>query len=334
MGRSEDHLDIVISGYGAASENTIAGYRLEQGRELTTWQAQIEQASFICRGEDYLFTITEVDEYAAVHLLKRQENEYLLTDVKRLEGGALCHITYSAKQKVLYGACYATGTVFAIRVEQDRFGEVIYHEIQHKTGEGEVTRAHCVLLYEKEEKLLTVNIALDQIILYKLNQGLPVLWERIDLPEGVGPRHASFSSDESRLYVITEYSNEIFVYRTEDHQLLQRASTLPSGYEGSSNCSTLCMTKEGRYLYAANRGADTIAQFRVNPEGLLEWVAEFPCGGRHPRHMILTDREELLIICNQHSDNVTAFQRSTITGALTEKAFELEFHAPSGIAQL
>ncbi len=327
-------LEIVISGYGAAHEETVVGYRLHPtGRTQTLWHARIEQASFVIPWEDYLFTVTETDDYCVVYLLKSSNGTYRLLDHKKLEGGALCHITYSPKHHTLYGACYSTGTIFGVLVEGERFGTVSFSEIQISDGK-DLTRAHCVLLNAEEEELLTVNIALDEIIIYRLSNGIPVFQERIQLPEGVGPRHALFSEDETKLYVITEYSNEIFVYQYGENKLLQRISTLPATYQGTSNCSALCISKDGSYLYAANRGADTITQFLIDSSGKLEWIKDYTCGGKHPRHMLLTKQNERLIICNQFSDNVVAYAIDKATGELTEQVMNLKFKTPSGVAQL
>jgi 6-phosphogluconolactonase len=327
--------DIVISGYGTSQEETIAGYQIDsKGMIQKLWKAQVDQASYVTRWEDYLFTVTETDEYCIVYLLKRNKDEYFLLDQKKLDGGALCHITYSAKHHVLYGACYTTGTVFGVQVEEDHFGDVIFSEIQHSPSHKSLTRAHCVLLNSREDKLITVNIALDEVISYELKDGVPVFLERLALPEGVGPRHICYSPDETLIYVITEYSNEIFVYNTQGYQLLQRISTLPPEYSGTSNCSTLCMTKDGRHLYTANRGADTITVFRVTGNGELEWIKDYSCGGKHPRHMLLTDQDEMLIICNQYSNNITAYTLNGSTGELREKVLDFEFKTPSGIVQL
>ncbi len=334
--RDQDRtFDIVVSGYGAANEETIAGYRFDMaGKQQRLWQTQIMQASFVCRWEDYLFTVTETNDYCIVYLLKSNQGGYSLIDQRKLEGGALCHITYSPKHETLYGACYATGTIFGIRVEEEGFGDVVYSEVQHSPSGKSLTRAHCLLLNAKEDKLLTVNIALDELICYELKDGIPVFIERVMMPEGVGPRHAIYSADETLLYVITEYSNEILVYQSKGYKLIQRISTLPPSYLGTSNCSTLCISKDGRYLYAANRGADTIALFRVDTEGKLKWIKDYPCGGKHPRHMILTTHDEHIIICNQFSNNVTAYAIDEITGELTEKIIDLTFNRPSGIVQV
>lgn len=334
-GISDRTIKLVVSGYGAAEKATIAGYQLDMtGSAELLWHAQVEQASFVCRWEDYLFTVTEADRESRVHVLRKEKEGYTYLDEKRLEGGALCHIAYSPRHRVLYGACYSTGTVFGVRVEAEGFGDVIYSEIQQSPCGGPLTRAHCVLLNTGEDRLITVNIALDEIIVYELRAGVPQFLERLALPEGVGPRHAVLSADETRLYVITEYSNEIFVFQWGENTLLQRISTLSEAYQGISNCSTLCISGDGRYLYAANRGADTIALFCIDAEGRLTWSKDFSCGGRHPRHMLLTGQNELLIIANQFSNQVTAYAVDKMSGALTAQVASIEFQSPSGIVQI
>jgi 6-phosphogluconolactonase len=190
------------------------------------------------------------------------------------------------------------------------------------------------LLNNEQDELITINIALDQILCYQLTQGVPSLANIIPMPKDVGPRHAIYSADEAYLYVITEYSNEIFVYENETRELLQRISTLRSEYRGISNCSTLCTSKDGKYLYAANRGADTITQFSVTSGGRLNFLQDYSCGGKHPRHMILTKKGDLLIICNQHSNHVVAYIVEEVSGRLGEKVFELEFLSPSGVLEV
>lgn len=326
--------NIIVSGYGNQSQETIAGYLINEfGGHQKLWQASIENASFLCRGEEYLFAVTEHDDYAIIYMLKPEGRECKLLDQKRLEGGALCHIAYSPKNRALFGACYGTGSVFSVSVEADCFGEILYNEVQEAADGRVLTRAHCVLLNHKEDQLLTVNIALDQVIIYLLDQGYPSQPSFLSLPAGAGPRHAVYSGDEKYLYVITEYSNEIFTYRMEDRKLLQRLSTLPEGYSGESYCSTLCFSKDGRFLYGANRGAETIVQFKVNKDGTLIWQEDYPCGGKHPRHMIISGDGRLLMVCNQNSNQVVAFSLEEPTGRLIDKVFELEFYKPSGILE-
>jgi 6-phosphogluconolactonase len=328
-------MELILSGYGSRPRNTIARYTFLNNNTIgLDWQDSIENASFVCQGDGYLFTITEAEDYASVYLYQRIKKGYQLSDQRQLEGGSLCHIAYSPKNKALFGACYGTGTVFSIRVREGKFEEVLFHEIQQGATPSDITRAHCVLLNRMESILIVVNITLDQIYYYEVLEGGLKLSKVVAVPKGVGPRHALYSIDEKYLYIITEYSNEILVY-TNDHEgkLLQRISTLSEGYSGTSYCSTLCFSKNGKYLYAANRGEDTIALFMVNEEGKLSRIAEYDCGGHHPRHMIVSDDGEYLVVCNQKSDLVVFFSLDRKQGFIKAKLLSTEFIAPSGILE-
>lgn len=329
-------MELIISGYGSKPANTIARYTYRNNNFVDLdWQDSIENASFVCQGDGYLFTVTEAEDYACVYLYQRIGKGYQLSDQRKLEGGSLCHIAYSSKNKALFGACYGTGTVFSIRVREGKFEEILFHEIQRGATSSDITRAHCVLLNREESILLVVNIALDQIYYYQVTDGRLLHTNVVAVPKGVGPRHALYSLDEKYLYIITEYSNEIFVY-ANDHEgkLLQRISTLSENYSCTSYCSTLCFSKNGTYLYAANRGADTIALFRVNNEGRLSKIAEYDCGGQHPRHMILTEDGEILVVCNQHSNRVVFFSLDMEQGFIKEKLHVMEFASPSGLLEI
>ena len=81
--------DIVISGYGTSQEETMTGFKIDiTGNRQILWKARVDQASYVIQWEDYLFTVTETNEYCVVYLLKRNQEEYLLLDQKKLDGGA------------------------------------------------------------------------------------------------------------------------------------------------------------------------------------------------------------------------------------------------------
>ena len=328
-------MELIISGYGTETENTVVLYHIgDNGTAQVKWQDKIANASFVCKGEDYLFTVTEEEDYAYVYLYRQTGNTYQRLDSMRIEGGLLCHIVYSPKNKVLYGACYGTGTIFAVRVEKDCFGELLYHEIQRTEDAKTLTRAHCVLLNKQETRLITVNIAQDIIYYYEISEGKLLYNHRFSLPKGVGPRHALLSPDEKLLYIITEYSNEIFIYENEGkHCLLQHISTLSDGFSGISNCSALCFSKNNKYLYAANRGADTVTLFEVQKDGRLIRIKEYDCGGNHPRHMIVSKDGNYLVLCNQNSDNVVIFNLDYTNGSIISQFLTSRFSAPSGIVE-
>ncbi|MDD6040102.1 MAG: beta-propeller fold lactonase family protein [Clostridia bacterium] len=315
----------IISGYGAHLDTTLAMFVDHRGTPL--WTEGIESPSFIAYGDGYLFAITENRFYAAIYAYRKEGLSYRMTDRRSLEGRELCHVVYSPKNRLLIGSCYGSGHVILAAFDPDTglFGEV--QSIEQK-GEKE-SRQHCIVLNRAEDLAYTINLGLDQIIVYRIKGGRLEQKERISVKEGSGPRHARLSADERLLYVITEYSNEIMVYDTSDWSLRQTLSTLPQNYLGSCHCSTLCIAPDGRYLYAANRFADTIAVMEIDHDGLLSLKTTFDCGGCNPRHMELTPDGRDLVICCNHSDWVVFKRLNSETGLPSHTVRELPVQSPS-----
>ena len=315
----------ILSGYGVYLETSLAMFADHRGTPL--WTDGIESPSFIAYGDGYLFAITENRYYAAIYAYRKDGLGYRLTDRRSLEGSELCHVVYSARNHMLFGSCYGSGHLIcaAFDPETGLFGDV-----QSILQEGEKqSRQHCSLLNKAEDRLYTINLGLDQIIMYDIADGKPVNEQRIDAPAGSSPRHARLSTDEKLLYVITEDSNEILVYDTADWTLKQRISTLPERYLGSSHGSTLCISQDGRFMYAANRYSDFITLLEIDADGLLKFVTTFDCGGRNPLHMEITPDGRDLVICCRYSDWVVFKRLNKETGLPSQTARELPVLAPS-----
>ena len=88
-------------------------------------------------------------------------------------------------------------------------------------------------------------------------------------------------------------------------------------HEGRNYPSGLTISPDGHYLMLANRGADTIATFWIDPEtGMARLRDEVPCGGTFPRAIRLDRSGRTLAVANQRSGNVVLFERDFGTGRL------------------
>lgn len=317
----------ILSGYGAHLETSLGLFAEHRGTPM--WTEGIESPSFVAYGDGYLFAITENRYYAAIYAYRKEGLNYRMTDRRSLEGRELCHVAYSAKNRLLLGSCYGSGHVICASFDPETglFGDV--QSILQEGAADRQSRQHCIVLNQAEDLAYTINLGLDQIIVYRIENGTLTEEKRISVKQGSGPRHAKLSADEKLLYVITEYSNEILVYDTASWELRQEISTLPEGYFGSSHCSALCISPDGRYLYAANRYSDSIALMAIGGDGLLTMLTTFDCGGRSPRHIELSPDGRDLVICCQDSDWVVFKRLNKETGLPALTAREIPFMAPA-----
>ena len=320
----------ILSGFGAHLDNSLGLFPEHRGTPL--WTDGIESPSFIAVGDGYLFAITENRYYAEIFAFRKEGISYRLTDKRGVAGRELCHLVYSPKNRMLLGACYGTGHLIhaAFDPESGMFGE--FGALQQQNSEDAQSRLHCIVLNKAEDRIYTVNLGLDQIVVYRLENGTLTEENTIPVKKGSGPRHAKLSADEKLLYVITEYSNEIIIYDTADWSVKQTVKTLPANYFGTSYCSTLCLSPDGRFVYAANRYADIISVMQVDENGLLTLVNTFDCDGRTPRHMEITPDGRDLVICCQDSDWVVFKRLNRETGMPTHTVREIPFLSPSCVA--
>src|SRR5262249_4661072 len=110
---------------------------------------------------------------------------------------------------------------------------------------------------------------------------------------------------------------------------VQTISTLPSDFKGKNTCAEVQVHPSGKFVYASNRGHDSIAVFKIDPvSGKLTLVAHQPTLGKTPRHFGLDPSGNWLLAENQESDNVVVFHVDPATGRLSPTGQQLEIGSP------
>jgi 6-phosphogluconolactonase len=78
------------------------------------------------------------------------------------------------------------------------------------------------------------------------------------------------------------------------------------------------LAPDGAFLYASNRGHDSLAIFRVDGgTGRLEARGHVSSGGKTPRNFAIDPSGRYAYAANQDSDNIVAFKIDKDSGALT-----------------
>ena len=88
----------------------------------------------------------------------------------------------------------------------------------------------------------------------------------------------------------------------------QTLSTLPADFDGQNTCAQIHMTPNGQFLYAANRGHDSIACFAVEPStGGLTSLGQQP-SEPIPRTFGIDPQGRYLYAAGQGSDRLAAYR--------------------------
>jgi 6-phosphogluconolactonase len=166
---------------------------------------------------------------------------------------------------------------------------------------------------------------LDTIFIYKLDTsaGRLVPHAETKIEPGSGPRHFVFHPSEQRYaYVINELNGTVtaFIFDAEQGSLqpIQTISTLPADFTAENNCADIHISPDGAFLYASNRGHDSIAVFRVHLEdGTLSFVEHVSTQGKTPRNFTLSPDGRFLFAANQDTNSIVSYSIDATTGCLT-----------------
>ena len=145
---------------------------------------------------------------------------------------------------------------------------------------------------------------------------------RVDLEEILGPRHFCFHPTLDILYFSNEQGCSVSGYQLDTESgtlsLLQTITTLPEdGFAERNTCSQIQVSASGRFLYAHNRGHNSIACFSVDTA-----TGELTANGivlsePIPNALCLDPQDKFLFSAGQESGRMASFSINPDTGQLT-----------------
>jgi len=171
---------------------------------------------------------------------------------------------------------------------------------------------------------ISADLGLDQLITYRIGgDGSFTRIAALDLPAGAGPRHIALHPNGRFLFVMNELNSTIAALAldaaTGTLSLVDARPAVPAEAAAHNHCSDIQISPDGRFVYGANRGHDSIAAFAVDQDsGKLDLVGFTPCGGSTPRNIALSPSGALFFSANQNGDCITVFSRDAATGRLTD----------------
>jgi 6-phosphogluconolactonase len=239
-------------------------------------------------------------------------------------------------------ANYTGGSVAVFPVSGDgRLGEASAF-VQH-TGHGtnparqEGPHAHSIDLSPDNRFAFVDDLGLDELLVYKFDSAQGSLTPNdppfAKLDAGTGPRHFALRPDGKFGYVVSEMGRSVTVLSNDAAggklQRLQTVSTLPKDFTGRNDDAEIEIHPSGKFLYASNRGHDSIAVFAIDPsKGALTLVEYAPTLGKEPRSFEIDPTGTLLFAENQKSDNIIVFRIDEKTGRLTPTGKVLDVGSP------
>lgn len=241
------------------------------------------------------------------------------------EGKSSCYLSCSPDGRFLYSANYLTGSVTEFELAEDGSIARRVRVIEHQGTCGPVTKrqdrphAHCAV-FTPDGKYLCVNdLGMDSILIYPVTpDGLALPAKVWKAAPGDGPRHILFDESGKYAYAVNELASSVTVLKYSDGTLerIDSLSALPPDCRVATKAAAIRFSPDKRYLFATNRGFDSIACYRIVSPGKLELTDIVPSMGSSPRDFQFLPGGKLAAATNEFSDQVCLFDYEAETGTL------------------
>ena len=248
--------------------------------------------------------------------------------------GKMIHLSFQSTQSAcpcyvckydnhLYTCNYAGGSLSEFITENGTILPMSKHILHYGSSIDAKRQAgphvHYAALSPTHSIMAVCDLGCDQIYLYpySVDTGIENDPTIIFTPKGSGPRHLLFSQDGLFIYVISELSCSILVYRiysTDNIELIQTVSTrFNDKYSEHNLCGTLRFTPDQKGIVAANRGDDNLTLFSINSNGTLCPFSSVKTG-LWPRDMEFSPDGNWLLTANQNDDTIGIYEYKACPG--------------------
>ncbi len=290
---------------------------------------------------DRVYCVSEIDqaEHPTVETFSFDASTLRLLHLasELVNGSWPCHVSLNEEARHLYVSNYASGncSIFAL----DDTGRPHHEVVVQRSGSGphldrqEASHAHCAIASPDGRHLYLCDLGTDKIARHPITDGQVASRHDIELvaTPGAGPRHVVFTPSGQSLLGIHELSSTISLYRIagDEAEEITAISTLPSGWEGTSGTAAIRIHPSGRYIYASNRGHDSVFVAELDEEaGCLTTIGHWPVDGRTPRDIALTPNGQFLLAASQDDHRITVFHVEDDGARLSDTGTRLVVNSP------
>jgi 6-phosphogluconolactonase len=297
----------------------------------------------------FLYAVNEISNYTgeksgavSAFAIDPATGKLTLLNQVASKGADPCYITVDKSGKYVLVANYTGGSIAVFPVLPDGRLGVTSAFIQH-VGHGtnperqEGPHAHSIDLSQDNRFAIVDDLGLDETLVYKFDstKGSLILndppFAKAD--PGAGPRHFALHPNGKFAYVVNEMGSTVSAFSYDGSagalRPLQTISTFPKDFSGHNDDAEIEIDASGKFLYASNRGHDSIAVFAIDPEkGSLTLIEYAPTKGQTPRSFEISPGGALLFAANEKSDNIVVFRIDSKTGRLTPTGKVLDVAEP------
>jgi 6-phosphogluconolactonase len=298
-------------------------------------------------GHDYVYSASELDmfegkptgEVASFRLVK---GELQPLSARNSAGVGTCHVAIDHTGQMLIAADYVGGSTASFRIADGQLSEPVWTERYtfHGPNADRQKTAHAHFSsFSPDNRFAYINdLGGDCIHIYRPDPATAAMKPAGTYrgAPGSGARTLHFHPNGHTAYCMNELTSTVDVleWHKADGRLtlVTRINLLPGDYQGPTRGCDTVISRDGRFVYFANRDDNFLYSFSADGKtGALTPMARSNCGGKTPRNFVLDPTERWMLVANQDSNLVSVFARDPATGKLADEGKSVAAEAPMRI---
>ena len=290
--------------------------------------AKLNNPSYVAVSHDgnRLYAVSERDDSkVSVFEITKDGTNLKPVSSKKVNGAAACYVSSNRDDTELFVSNYVSGTFSFLPLDEN--GKILSVE-NLKPGTAskvDTTRqmaphAHSIAPGPFGKYVYGADLGADRIFIFRKKDNGFVLHKEVVMPPGTGPRHFAFHPDGEIMAVLGELNSTITIVKKDDDGCFSIVGKsypmLPEGFSGFSKAADIHFSPDGLFLYASNRGHNSIVvfDFTTGKPKPVQWVTEKI---NWPRNFTIDPSGKYLLVANRHSNSISVFKRDAETGKLT-----------------
>jgi 6-phosphogluconolactonase len=258
-------------------------------------------------------------------------------------GSGPCHVSLDGTHRYVFVANYNSGSVAVLPVQRGGgVGPAKGFDQQHGTSANperqEGPHAHSIYADPANRFVYSCDLGNDRVEGYRFDADngtiKPSKTATAKIAPGSGPRHLALHG--GYVYVVNEMANTVTVLSRDEStgalHTLQTVQTLPKGFAQENTTAEIAVHPNGKFVYASNRGHDSIVVYAIGNDGRLSLVDHTLTGGKTPRNFAFDPSGRWLLAANQKSSDIFVFRVNGKTGKLTPNGQKVHVGKPVCVA--
>ncbi|MDC5503703.1 lactonase family protein [Acinetobacter baumannii] len=313
---------------------------------------QMRSPSWVVKSKDGRFAYTTNEENeGAVTALSVQNGKVEVLNTVNSHGGHPTHASISLDGKFLFVSNYSAfdkgrgGVAVLPILPNGHLGEMVQNIVfaegsGHVKGRQDSGHAHSTTFSPDGKYLYASDLGNDKVYAFRYNPSKPQPLEAdksrdVSFKHGSGPRHMVFSPNGKQAYITAEMRSEIVTFNVQDGHL-KKVAELKLVHEDKTpefkSASGIILSPNGKYVIAANRGADNkLLVFKIQQNGLLGQPQVYKANGIEPRAFAFDESGKYLYVTNVYSNNISLFRFDTKNGSLKPLGDAAKIATPTDI---